>query len=273
MTTPVEGATSEIDYSTDELQGTTPDQSNSPGVNPAWNEVLDVLPQQFHGMVTPKFQAWDQSAQQRIEGIKSQYADYEAFREHGIAGEDIQQALRLAQAIEQDPEGVYKALAEAHKFGQTTEEVTPVEENTDGAPQYSLPPDYEKLQSGVEIMAQMMLEQQEAQTAAEAETQLDAELAAAKQKYGDFNEVHVLPYISHGLDNGLSVEQSVEAFMQMKNSLLQTNPRPFAPTIMGGNASGQGVGLPTQQVDVAKLSDKDTRSLVVQYLEAAAKQR
>lgn len=272
MGTPVEGGNTEINFEPATVQDTGSDQSSTPGQNPAWNDVLSILPEQFHTVVTPHFQKWDQAANTRITDLNSQlgqYEQYKAFAEHGIDAEAIQQSLRLAQAIEQDPQGVYNALAEAYKFNQQTETAGEEETYTEEASQYK-DPRVDALEQGVQMMAQLELERQQTMQAQEAETTLDRELAAAKQKYGDFNDQHVLPYISFGLDQGQTVEQAIDTFMAMKNQLLQNNPRPFAPSIMGGSSSGQGVGLPSQTVDVTKLSDKDTKTLVAEMLARAA---
>ena len=73
------------------------------------------------------------------------------------------------------------------------------------------------------------------------------------------------------MQGGMSAEQAVQQFLNVKNEMLQNNPRPFAPGVLG-SASGNGTGIPSNAIDPTKLNGKETRNLVVEMLRAAQAQ-
>lgn len=278
MGTPVEDAGSGNTDPTEAVQGITPDQSDSPGLNPAWESVLNQLPAEFHKVVTPHFAEWDKAANARVEGVNSQlerYKDYQRFVDHGIDGETLTQGLNIYQMINENPKAVYEALAQQLNITNPAPESASAgagsADYTEEASQYNLPPDYEKLQAGVETMAGMLLQQQQEREQAQATAELESDLANVKSKYGEFNEAHFLPYLSHALGNGETVEKAAENFFAMRDELARQAQAPYAPKVLGAN-SGGGSGLPSNQINVRELGPKERRALVVQMLERNAQQ-
>lgn len=266
MATPIEPTGSE------EVQGETSEEvNNAPGLNPAWEPVLGVLPEQFHEVVTPHFQKWDQEAQNRIESVNSQLKQFEAYKpfvEHGITPDEVEQGLRLMYEINNNPQSVYQALADAYKFGQ--QETPPVAKTDDNAEEESilaqLPPDVlEKLNQHdnlLQAVSQIVLNDANAKQAAQADKELADELDALKEKIGDYDERYVLTM----MQSGMSAEEAGQAFVNLKQSL---TPQPFAPNTLGAASGSGGVGIPSNAIDPTSLSGKDTRDLVVQMLAAA----
>lgn len=253
---------------TGDVQGIEPTGDNSPGHNPAWDEVLSVLPEQFHSVVTPHFQKWDQAANQRVESVNSQLAQFEAYKpyvEHGINSDELEQGLRLLYEINNNPQNVYQALQNAYNFGQseTPNQESEEEEN----PLSNLPPEImEKLQSHdgmLNAVAQIVLNDAQAKEAAAADAALDKELSDLKAKHGDFDEDYVLAKMQLGM-SGEEAAASYQALVQ------RITPQPFAPTLLG---SSGGNGVPSNAIDPTKLSGKETRNLVAEMLAAAAKQQ
>lgn len=275
MGTPVES-----DAGNEEVQGNVSSDAgdNTPGPNPAWNDVLSILPEQFHGVVTPHFQKWDQAAQQRIESVNSQlqsFEPYKPFVEHGITSEEIEQGLRLMFEINNNPQNVYDALAKAYNFGQ---QANPPVANPNGSekdedneenPLANVPPEILEKLNGQEGMlkavAQIVLNDAKAKQDAQEDKKLDTELNSLKERIGDYDERYVLSL----MQNGMSADEAGDAFVALKQSFAQN--RPFAPTVLGNSQGGSG--LPSNAIDPTKLSNKETRSLVAQMLEAAAKQQ
>jgi hypothetical protein len=258
MGTPIEGG---------EVQGG--EVENAPGPNPAWNDVLSVLPEQFHEAVTPHFQKWDQSAQQRIEAVNqqlSQFEGYKPFVENGISPQDVEQALQLAYMLNTEPQTVYQALIDTHGFGNQVES----EEEEDEESENFQDPRFEefqsqqaRLQEGLDIVAQTILQQQQQKLEAEAEAEIDAELNSLKEQYPGISDKFVMALMVEGFD----AEAIGQHWQEVSQGILQQNPRPFAPSVMGTN--GGGAGLPSQAIDPKTLDGKGTRNLVVQMLQAA----
>lgn len=249
-----------------EVQGGNPDGGGASGPNPAWNDVLGVIPKEYHDAVTPHFQKWDQSAQQRIEQANSQVQAFEAYQpflEHGIDPQELENGLRLMYEINNNPKSVWDALGKAYSLTETGEEPGEGE----GAEGNFQDPRFDQLQQGIELVSKIVLEDQQSKASAKADAELEAELGALRQKYGDFDEGYVLAM----MQNEMPGDAAVQAFQSFRNSLLQNNPRPFAPNVMGNSAGG--MGYPSQQVDPTKLSGKDTRNMVVEMLRAAANQQ
>lgn len=262
------------DEPTGEVQGS----ESTPGPNPAWNDVLGVLPEQFHSIVTPHFQQWDQAAQTKIEAANAkvkEFEPYQSFLDHGIDATEIENGLRLMYEINNDPQRVWNALAEAYglgsQAGNSGEEGNPSGHGGENpqTPNFQ-DPRFDEIQRGLELVSQITLQNEQAKANAQADADLEAEIQGLHEKYkdqGGIDERFILGMMS----NGMSAEQAGQAWIDTRNSLLQNNPRPFAPNVMGN--SGGGTGLPSQAIDPTKLSSKDTRSLVAQMLQAASQQR
>ncbi len=261
MGTPIEGG---------EVQGTGPDGGDgSSGLNPAWDSVLSALPEEFHKIVTPEFQKWDQAAQQKIEAANAELKQFESFKpfvENGFTAADLDQGVQLLHQINQNPQAVYNALAEAYDLTPAqVEAAMEGEGDDDEEPETFFDPRVDQLQQGVELIAQNLLDQQQQKLNDQAERDLDAELKGLHEKHGDFNEQYVLSLKAVNPD--MDLETAVQNYNAMAQSILQQNPRPFAPSVMGN--SGGGAGLPSQAIDPRTLDGKGTRDLVAQMLKAA----
>lgn len=254
---------------TGDVQGIEPTGDNSPGHNPAWDEVLSVLPEQFHSVVTPHFQKWDQAANQRVESVNSQLAQFEAYKpyvEHGINSDELEQGLRLLYEINNNPQNVYQALQNAYNFGQQQTESQETEGEEEN-PLNSLPPEImEKLQSHdgmLNAVAQIVLNDAQAKEDAAADSALEKELSDLKAAHGEYDEDYVLAKMQLGM-SGEDAVKSYQALVQ------RITPQPFAPTLLG---SSGGNGVPSNAIDPTKLSGKETRNLVAEMLAAAQRQR
>lgn len=255
-----------IEPSGDEVQVVEEDNS---GHNPAWDEVLSVLPEQFHSVVTPHFQKWDSAANQRVESVNGQLSAFESYKpfvEHGISAEDVEQGIRLMYEVNNNPQSVYDALQKAYNFGQAPNAATPVANNGESEEEAepNSDPRYNRLNEGLELVSRIVLNDAQAKQAAQADSALDSELNQLKEKIGDYDERYVLAL----MQSGLSAEQAGDAWAGLQQ---QFQPKPFAPSILSGN-NGGGSGLPSNAIDPAKLSSKDTRGLVAQMLQQAANQ-
>lgn len=247
-----------------------PGEGGTPGQNPAWNDVLSVIPEQYHQQVTPYFQKWDQSAQTRIEEVNGRlksFEPYQQFVEHGIDPGELEQGLRLMYEINNNPRAVYDALAEAYNLTpQQVQDLANGNKEEEEENPYLQDPRIDQLQQGLDLVGQVVLQDQQRRMAEQADAELDAELKSLESKYGNFDERYVLALMA----NGASGDDAVKAFQELTNTVIQNNPRPFAPNVMGG--SGGSSGLPSQAIDPTKLSGQETRALVAQMLNAARRQ-
>lgn len=233
------------------------------GDNPAWNDLLGVLPTQLHPIVKPHLQKWDQGVQQRFQQVHSQFEPWQQLADQGLSPDDVMQALGILQTINDDPQRVYEALAE--HLGVNGEQGGAGEEEEEPAYGESYQdPRFDELQSGFQNMAQIMLAQHQEQVDAEEDQALDSHLNELKEKFGEYDERYVLAM----MDTGMSGEDAVQSYQQLLSQSAGQINRPPAPTILS-----PGGGSPSQAVNPSELTDKGRRDLVAQMLQAASQQK
>lgn len=76
--------------------------------NPAWDPILNLIPEQLHGQVIPHLSKTDKHVQQ----LQQTYAPFKQFIDQGITPDVISQSLSLGQAIARDPQAVYDQMRE-----------------------------------------------------------------------------------------------------------------------------------------------------------------
>ena len=230
------------------------------GDNPAWSELLGVLPTQLHGVVKPHLQKWDQNYQRDVQQVHSQYQPWQQFADQGIEPDDVTQAMQILQTMNENPQAVYEALAEhlgiSEQGGAESEgEEYGAEEEED--------PRYAELRQGYENLAQIVVGQHEEKQAAQEDKQLDDYLNQLTQTLGEYDERYVLAL----MDTGMSGEDAVREFQNLISEKAGAVNRPPAPTVMSPGGSP-----PSQAINPAELDDKGRRSLVAQMLQTVAQQ-
>jgi hypothetical protein len=76
--------------------------SGNNGNHPAYQAILDVLPESLHALVTPKLKEWDAGVTRKFQEIHASYEDlkpYKKLAEHGIDMEYAEQAIILTDEI------------------------------------------------------------------------------------------------------------------------------------------------------------------------------
>lgn len=230
--------------------------------HPAWSNMLDDLPESVRPLVRPKFEEWDKNVQQLVGKVHSEYEPYKAWQP--IAAEydpdTAMQAIQLLEALNEDPERVYRALQENFGYDQQTpEQGQPNQENVfDVSEQPVVDPRLQTVEEMTNAMAEIMLSQQRAQDQAREDAELEQYLGGLKEQYGDYDEEYVLAHMHLGLTG----EEAIQKFQALQQQFVAN--RPQAPTVMGS-----GGGLPTQAIDVNSLDSKSTKALVAQFLAQA----
>ena len=103
-----------------------PEVSNepeAPKINPAWEEALSQIPEEFHPALTPKLNEWDQNFQK----VQQTYAPYKELVDAEIPFEQVQRALQINDLINSNPRGVYDFLQTQYNYGASS--VTGPQEN------------------------------------------------------------------------------------------------------------------------------------------------
>lgn len=237
---------------------------NSGGINPAWNDVLNVVPEDIRGQVTPHLQQWDRNYS-NLQQEHSRLSPFKSFADQGISVEQLHNGYGLMQAIQQNPREVYEALAQSFGLGESQGQDGPeVPDDLAG-----LPPEViakiQRLESGYELLAQARLEETSKQQQAQQDAELDRTVANLKSQFGDFDESYVLAQMY----SGHSPEDAVKAYNTLVENVLANHNRPKPPKIMGAGGSQ----IPGERrLDVTKLDSGGTKNLVADMLRAAAQQ-
>lgn len=98
--------------STDTTSAESP-VTNQQADNPAWNPVLEGMPEVFANRARPHLRQWDDNYRQReseLRELREQYSPYEQYLT--VDPEAIQYGLGLVGRLQQDPMAVYTALTE-----------------------------------------------------------------------------------------------------------------------------------------------------------------
>lgn len=262
---PLEGQDN-LDQGVEVTQGDQIEESGSTGevsINPAWNDALSVIPPELHSQVTPYFQKWDQNYQNGIQKVHSQYEPFKPYVEQGLDTEQINYALSVMQAIENNPQEVLTAL-QAYMGLDEEQGQEPADFEDDNTPEYLKDPEITRMREMVDTMAELLVQQRQQEVEAQEDTRLESELSQARETHGDFNEEWVIKAMI--ADENLSVEDAVQQFKALETSILQKQRQP-GPKILGAGGS-----VPNQPLDPKKLGPQEKRALMVQMLQQQAQQ-
>lgn len=243
-------------------------QSDTVNINPAWNDVLGLIPQTLHSQITPKFQEWDKNYQNSIQKVHSQYEPWKPFIDGGIDPENVNFSLGLMNAISENPQEVVNAIQtwmkeEGVDPGQQSEQ----QGQFDQTPQYdpndiTSHPKFVEMEEALQTMAQIMLQQRETEQSAQQDQELEDELGRLKQEHGDFDENYVISICANS-DGEISLEDAIQMDQERTQSILSGRRQPGPPVL------GSGGAFPNSTPDPRKLGSTDTRNLVAQMLQQA----
>lgn len=249
-----------------------PESTAQPSINPAWNDILGVVPSQFHSQITPHFQKWDQNYQNSIQKVHSQYEPWKPFIDNGVTPDEVNFGLNILQSLSNNPQEVINALNEwyTQEYGEEEEEQGQNESTSqlqDGEFDITQHPAFQQQEEAVRAMAEILLEQRRQEQEAAEDAKLESELNSLREKYkdrGDFDEDYVLGVALNDPEGNL--EKAVEKFFEIQDRMVQNQRRPGPPVL------GSGGAIPSQGVNVKGLDDKGRRALVAQMLSQAQQQ-
>lgn len=258
----------------DESQGTPADnsQQEGTGLNPAWNDLMAVVPSQLHSLVTPHLQTWDKNYQEGINKVHSEYEPWKPFQEAGIAPEQVQYGLQLLDAIENRPEEIFDALKSYLQVEDEQQQVTDpaqqaLEQEQGQQPSIDLStiPEFQQMAEMVRTMAELTVQQNSQQAESQADQELEQEFTAARDKYGDFDEKWVITQML--ADDNLTLDQAVGSYKEFVQGILQNANRP------GPRVLSPGGGNPAITTNPSQLDDKGRRNMIAEMLAAANAQK
>ena len=242
-------------------------------VHPAYEKLLNELPEAWHSKVTPFLQEQDKYFQQQIE----KYTPFKQYAEQGIDPAIIDAGLNLAQALDNDPVQVFDALknhlmaqgmleAEAE---QAAAEAVDEEYGDDEIPD-ALKREIEALRYQQEQFSEyannQILEQETNYALNEIQGEMDS--LRAKYEINDAHETAIYDLMNAALDAGrdMSVFDAAKQLAQMVGGFRPLEAPDLsqgAPTVVG---SAGGAGVPAQNISVPK-DDRGKREMLAQMFE------
>lgn len=250
-----------------------PEDSPSPadmplveGGNPAWNDVLQYIPEDKRTEVVPKLKEWDQSFQE----VQSKLAPWKEFADGQVDPDTATLALSVLNSIENNPQAAYEAIGK-HLGISTKEAKAAVEEIQDDAQQQQQQQEsgssisqqqFDLLQRRSDAMAQILLANKQQDDLAQQEQQLDQELTALKTEKGEFPEQEIVMRMMH---NDMSAAEAYDDYNKFEEDLFKQ--RKQAPRVLSG-----GGMIPQPSVNPTQLDRKGTKDHVAQLLIQAQQQ-
>lgn len=251
--------------------------------HPAWQEILEVLPPEFHTLIKPTLLKWDQGVQEKIKTVHEQYAPYKEFADNNIDGETLKNGYNLLSNFQQNPGQVVQQAIEAFDLEYVSAEdhtaaVAQAEaaagnnEDLDDYESLEDDPRLAKIMETVETLTAKLNEKDESERTKAEQKALDKTLEDLEETKGSFDKVYVMALMANGVPGEKAVEQyhntinqAVEGKLKENNITLSSSQQDEAPIVMNGGGDA-GSGLPVEPVDMGDLKEKDVNDLVVEML-------
>lgn len=233
------------------------DTVEEPKVNPAWEEMLGKVPEEFHTVLTPTLSEWDKNFQK----VQQEYAPFKDFVENNIPVETIQQSLQIRDLLENNPRGVYDFLQSQYNYGaQEAEKPGPPEEeeyNYDEASDVSSHPKFRELSQQVEGFQQYFQQQQQKEIEQNVQREIESEYQKIAETYagGKLDEqtkIDIARLAMGAGDNNLQ-NAAKDYFTRFRTPARASDSAP--PVMRGTSRVPKGM----TPEDIAQISDPDKR--------------
>lgn len=256
------------------------------GGHPAWEDFLTDVPDDLHPLLRGKLEEWDRNVNTRLENVHNEYNAYKPLVENNVDMESIQQALWLADQLEQNPGGVVAKAIEAFgldyipKDQQQQQIPDPNDEDFDMTDLAGLEnhPAFKALAEKAEQADAILRQQQEQQQEQQAIAELDQYLEELHKTpdIGEFDDNYVTALMAQGLDGEDAVKeyQRVVSDAITKMGLVpgqqqqQTSPGQQQVPVVMGSEGNSGTGIPNETVNFAGMNRGSVNEVVMNYLAA-----
>lgn len=259
--------------------------SNSSPGHPAWQEILDVLPDSLHELVTPTLKKWDEGVNNKLTEVRSQYDPYKDLIENETDPVLIGQALGLVQQLNDNPAQVLEQVIEAFQLedfirkadldalaGQGGNEPGGYDADND---EFFNDPRFKAMKDTLDqLQGQISGQQETAQQQKQAE-EWENYLQKLETDHGNFDRDFVTALVANGMDGVAAVKRYHSTVSQAAAKLAEQNginangqQQTQVPVVMGSEGTA-GAGVGTQPVKMGELSRSATNDLVSQILNAA----
>lgn len=248
-------------------------------IHPAYQEILDSLPESLHSQVIPTLKKWDEGVQKKITDLHSTYDPYKNFIENKVDPEFLEQAAVLLDSFNENPEEVVAKAVEHYNLDWAQkaeleaelEKMKKVNDNSNPDPDDDDLVDLEEDERFVEVqkttreLAEWRKAQEEEKKAAQEQEQYEEEMKNLHTKFGEFDDTGVTAFMLSGMDGEKAVTRWNEIVNQAAAATNKENEPPAPPVVLGGNGSG-GSGLPNGEISFGKMKNTDLNSAVAEII-------
>lgn len=257
------------DQDPDSAEGTDfllADEAAAKGGHPAWQEILDSVPEEYRPALLPTLEKWDKGVANRFQSLHSQY---EPFKNIGLDADQLEAARNLMAALEEDPRSVYDLMAQTYGFSaeqgasDNGSETVAVEDDDPVAARIAaLELQNQQLLAGQQQLTQAQQEQQAAD-------QLDAYMEYLHNEHGDFDDDYIIGLLANGVDGDEAISRYTAIVERATGASQDNGTEPVvlrtAPVVMSA-----GGGVPSNAIDPKTLDRSQTQDLVAQILAQSA---
>lgn len=251
--------------------------------HPAWQPILDALPDEFHSVIKPELLKWDQGVQDKITKMNEQYAPYKEFLDNNVDPEVLTNGLGLLMEFQNDPAGIVQQAIEQFDLDYVSQDdhkaaiaqaadASGVDPDLGDDDALMDNPQFKAIMDVVNDLKTKFESKDQTEAERREQEELDKTLAKLAEDKGEFDKTYVLTLMA----NGVSGEKAVEQWQNTINQATEQRLKEQGVTLSGGqtnetpvvmNGGGDaGSGLSTEPVAVGDLSEKDVNQLVVEML-------
>ncbi len=241
--------------------------------HPAWEEILNELPEDFQHAIKPKLQEWDKGVQKKIQDLHTTYDPYKNLIENGVPYEAIDQALSIMRALEEDPAGLTAKMIEQFNLDfiskDEVEEIDDDDDDNDDDDVVDITkhPQFKEIQNTVKKLQSDVELRTKAEEQTKAEKQFEETMKKLHEDFGEFSEEVVTAFMTTGMDGAKAVKQYQDTINQAAAKIAGSgnNTQQEIPVVMGGSGTS-GSGLPENPVKMGQLTKNQTVDLVMDML-------
>lgn len=243
--------------------------------NPAWDDILNYIPEDKRTEVLPKLKSWDDN----FAKVQSEYAPYKPLLENKVSVEDIQKAFAFANLVNTNPKAVYEELGQRFGFGQGQQQVKEEEEDDpdfqkDQVPDLTKHPEFVKMQQTIQQFQQAAeqeaLRQQEIQYQQQVESEFSGLENELKVKLSPkAREEILIRSVKIGDRTGnYDIREGYKDYASFVNQIRNSRANNTAPRVFNGSG-----GLPANTKSMSEMDDEERAKRIVAYLESAGKEQ
>jgi hypothetical protein len=246
-------------------------ESNEPKDNPAWNDALSVIPEEFHPHLKTNFSKWDKYTQE----VQQSFAPYKSFAEQGVKPEEIQQALQFAHFLNTNPRGVFDFLDKQYNYSNANNsQGNPAEQQEEvdiddplANIDISKNPQFKQLAEQQQAFQQQFEAEQRRKQDEAMDRQVQSEIAAIQTNYPTLDPREVITRALGKQTAGITKDVDLEAAAKELQTMFgNANPAPSrgssAPPVLGRSS------LPSSQKKPSEMSREERTRYVAEQMAA-----